>query len=115
MVATVICADGSEWRAQVLSSGGCVGHDDPADCEWPMAAHHVVTTQKLRKMGRVDLIHETANGVPACYEVHRKHHSRIAPIARERLPVEALAFAEGLGLGWWIDKFYGVDATNPGS
>lgn len=104
----MIAEDGLEWRTFVLSSGPCVMHDDPADCDGRLVGHHVVTQQVLRKHGFNDLRWATENGVPICDRGHGRHHSRHTPIPRERLPREAIEFAEGLELGWWLDRFYGA-------
>lgn len=81
-----------------------------------MQAHHVLTAQSLRRHGFKHLIYETVNGVPTCYKAHRQHHNRIAPISRERLPAAAIAFAESVGLGWQIARYYpALDVANPGS
>lgn len=112
----MIAEDGFEWKTRVLASGPCVVHGDPSECELPMQAHHVLTSQSLRRHGFKHLIYETDNGVPACYKAHRQHHNRITPIRREQLPAAAIAFAEGVGLGWQITRYYpALDSENLGS
>lgn len=110
----MIAEDGFEWKTRVLASGGCAVHDDPMCCEFPMRAHHVVTQQSLRKHGLKVLRWETDNGLPVCEGAHRRHHSGLLRIPRERLPAAAIRFAENAGLGYLIERYYPA-SENPGS
>ena len=103
-----------DWKMIVLSSGRCAVHDDLGDCELPMRAHHIVTWQALRRHGLSDLRWCVENGLPVCEGAHRRHHSGRARIPRERLPLAAIAFAESVGLGYQIERYYPV-VENPGS
>lgn len=102
----MIAADGYEWKARVLSSGPCVAHDDPSECEGEIRAHHVITQQALRNRGLDGFRWLVANGVPVCELAHRRHHSGHTRIRRDQLPSYAIAFAESHGLGWMIDRYY---------
>lgn len=104
----MIAADGYEWKRLVIfaSGGCCLAHDDPSECELPLRAHHVITQQALRKHGLAGFRWETRNGIPVCESGHRRHHSGLERIPRERLPASAIAFADEVGLDWMIDRYY---------
>lgn len=37
---------------------------------------------------------------------HERHHSGVEKLQLSDLPVEAIEFAEELGLGWWLESRY---------
>ena len=76
------------WKLAVLHKGLCVVTGNR-----PEQSHHVVTRQKLRKIGREDAWWDARNGVPVTTRAHQRHHSRHAPIPLSSLPPEALEFA----------------------
>lgn len=84
----------------------CIVHDDPADCEGEIAAHHVVTQQHLRKQGHAALLWDPRDGTAVCEAAHRHHHSGRARIEIARLPLRCVKFAQELGLDWYIDRYY---------
>lgn len=102
----MIAEDGLDWKTRVLASGPCAAHEDFSECELPMRAHHILTQQALRRHGLGQYRWCVENGLPVCELGHRRHHSGYARIARVRLPAAAIAFAESVGLGWMIERYY---------
>lgn len=102
----MIATEPFEWKARVLASGPCIAHPGKYECEGEVRAHHVITQQALRKHGWIDFRWETDNGVPVCERGHRRHHSGLERIPRDRLPRRAIDFANAIGLGWMILRYY---------
>ena len=104
--------DGKRWRAEGLAiAPGC------ERCHGRVAAddrHHIVYRQILRRelgerYGVAAM--DQANGMSLCRPCHNAHHAWFDPIVFERLPAEAVAFAERHGLRWFLDRTYpGVQA-----
>ena len=69
-------------------------------------AHHVISQETLRKMGREDLLWVVENGMPVARRVHQNHENASKRIPRVVVPAVAVAFAEQLGLGWMIERDY---------
>lgn len=96
-----------EFRVAVLAvDGGCLLHDDPADCVGDVEAHHVVSQQQLRRAGRDDLLWDPRNGMAVCDQGHDRHHLAFDRIPRDRVPARCLAFAVENGLDRLIDRYY---------
>lgn len=66
--------------------------------------HHVVYQQHVRNRGG-DLT-DARNLLALCYDCHRRHHNRVAPIPRASLPDAAVEFAEEL-LGDYANDYLG--------
>lgn len=98
--------DPRAWKYEVLRRDGCVVHDDPADCELPMQAHHVITQQALRKRGLSGAAWDPRIGVGVCYRAHRRHTLAVERIPLARLPLTVRAFVHGLGLDWMLERYY---------
>lgn len=84
----------------------CIVHDDPADCEGEIKAHHVITQQHLRKHGLAEFLWDPRDGTAVCEGAHRRHHSGRDRIEITRLPLRCVKFAQELGLDWYIDRYY---------
>lgn len=67
-------------------------------------AHHVVYQQHVRRHGGD--VDDARNLLPLCYDCHRRHHNRVAPISREVLPDAALGYASEL-LGDYAEDYLG--------
>jgi hypothetical protein len=90
------------WRAAV-TAGGCImppPHDGPID------PHHVVSQQELKKRGLEKWLTCPDNGIGLCRRHHANHETAFARVPRHLLPPSAVAFAERLGLGYYIERFY---------
>lgn len=96
------------WRESVFERDGfnCPVHDDPKDCEWPPAAHHVVLAQLLRRDGHINAVYARAAGMTVCSRAHRQHHNRVRPIFLDEIPAECVTFAVELGYGDWLERTY---------
>lgn len=81
--------------------------------------HHVVYQQHVRRAFRGQhpsnttpeyaecikkLLSDRRNMLPLCYDCHRRHHNRVAPISRSDLPDAAVLYAEEL-LGDYADDY----------
>jgi hypothetical protein len=100
-----------EFKVAVLATDGrCVLHDDPADCEGDLQAHHVVTRQQLRHAGRRDLEWDPRNGATVCEDVaHRRHTLALERIPFSRLPRRCVAFAREYGFEDVLRRYYPPD------
>jgi hypothetical protein len=94
-----------EWKRRVCLHG-CAVHDDPADCDGVLQAHHVITQGHLRKHGLEGALWDVRNGLCCCEGAHRRHTLAVERIRRDRLPAETVGFAEEHGLGWKLDRYY---------
>lgn len=96
-----------EWKQRV-GFMGCVVHVGEMDgwCEGVLQSHHVLTQQALRKRGLEHLRWDVRNGVCVCEGAHRRHTLALERIPYEALPPAALEFADEVGLGWMIDRYY---------
>lgn len=72
-------------------------------------AHHVISADYLRRNhpGRV---YEADNALPLCRDCHGRHTN-----ASRRIPIGHLLrvnreFADELGLGWYLDRYYEASA-----
>jgi hypothetical protein len=86
--------------------GGCIVHDDPADCDGDFHAHHVVTQAQLRAAALFDQLWDANNGACVCETVHRRHHRGSERIRRDRLPARCIAFAREYGFDAVLDRYY---------
>jgi hypothetical protein len=94
------------WRERVLERDqGCVVHADPKDCDEGWQAHHVVAQQELRRTAPAELWNVLV-GMGVCGLAHRQHHSRIAPIPRQAIPVEVDVFLQRLGFHNYLVRHY---------
>lgn len=93
------------WK-RVVTLGGCIVHDDPADCVDPLEGHHVISQQALRKRGLHDFLWDVRNGVGVCGRAHRRHDLATERIPREKLPPCVWEFAAEHGLTWYLERFY---------
>ena len=108
----MIC-EPAEWKRRVCMHG-CQIHDDWGDCDPPLQAAHIIPQQSLKRRGLHSLLWDTRNGIGACYGAHRASDRSVvrsdgssARFPRERIPLEAEAFAQEIGLDWMLDKLYG--------
>ena len=93
------------WKWLVLRrDGGCVMAPD--GCDGDLQAHHIITQQKLRQVGRDDLRWDVRNGLTLCERHHRRHTRALARVPFELLRPEALEFADEVGLAWTLDRYY---------
>jgi len=100
-----------DFRVAVRAvDGRCLAHDDPADCEGEIHAHHVVYQQTLRKLGLSELRWDPHNGMALCERAHRRHHSGHEKLRRDQLPQRCVDFAEQHGLAYVLDRFYAPPA-----
>ena len=95
----------AEWKRRVALHG-CFWHSDRADCDGPVQGCHVIPQQTLRRHGHRESLWDVRNGVGACERAHRRHDNHQERWPRERLPGYVLEFAEELGLGWYMERFY---------
>lgn len=78
----------------VVCSEPCIGTEISGHvCDGPLQAMHVVPKQTLRRRGLHDLVYDATNGVAGCYEIHRRHDSKVELIARELLPARCIRWA----------------------
>ena len=95
------------FKVAVLSTDGrCIVHDDPADCDGPLQAHHTITQQQLRRAGRSDLAWDPRNGATVCEKAHRRHTLAVERIPLDRLPARCVAFANEHGFDHVLRKVY---------
>lgn len=98
----------SDWREQVFErdQSSCLVHRNPAECEWPPAAHHVVLAQRLRRDGHIDALNDRRIGMTVCSKAHRQHHAGTRVIRRDEVPAEVRAFVVELGYADWFERHY---------
>lgn len=78
----------------------------PHLCEGRVENHHVVDQQKLREIGREDLLWDPRNRLRVDYRTHRRHTAAVERIPLAALTKAHLEFAAEIGLTWWIERFY---------
>lgn len=91
------------WRASVVL-GGCVLASD--ECQGPVQGHHVLPQRVLKREGYEARLWDPRNGIGLCELHHTRHERRLAVVPLLLLPDAAIAFAEEVGLGWWLERFY---------
>ena len=91
-------------RAVLTLDRECIA--GPEECEGPLRAHHVLSQQQLRHAGLADSTWLADVGACVCERHHRRHHSRVEPIPRRRLPMRCEHFAHRHGLGYILDRYY---------
>lgn len=68
--------------------------------------HHVITTQALRRYGFTDRLWDPRNCLPVCFDCHGSHHGASRRIPLSVLSEDARAFADELGLGYLLERYY---------
>lgn len=76
------------------------------ECDGRVENHHVIDQEKLRDVGREDLLWDPRNRLRVDNRTHRRHTNAVERIRRDALRPEHLEFAAELGLEWWIERFY---------
>lgn len=72
-----------------------------------LESHHVLAKGALRRLGFApEEIHSPANAMCLCAFHHARHESHRERVPRRLLPAGTVAWAEGLGLGWLLDRCY---------
>lgn len=96
-----------DFKVAVLAlDGGCLVHDDPADCYGDVEAHHVTTQQQLRRAGRHDLLWDPRNGMAVCDRAHDRHHLGYQRIPLACVPTRCVEFAREHGFERVLDRYY---------
>lgn len=98
------------WK-NAVTANGCAVHDNPADCEPPVQACHVISQQTLRNHGHQDKLWDVRNGIGACYRAHRRSDLGIQRFPVGKLPPAVWEFAGELGLLWVLEGLYGRRAA----
>jgi len=98
-----------DWKYR--DARGCMFHDDPADCEPPVQAAHVIGRQTLRRHGLSGHAWDRRNRVFACYRAHRRSDLAVERFPVDRLPESVWEFAADTGLLWWLERIYGRRAA----
>jgi hypothetical protein len=103
----------AEWRRHFAARPCVMYRESPCDQEGTFRnfGHHVLSQQALKRRHLHGLLFDRRNGIALCSRHHRRHEAAVERIPRDRLPPEALEFAERLGLGWWIEQRYPKRAT----
>lgn len=94
------------WKLTVLERDQGCYHTNPAECEPPFEAHHVVPQQKLRRDGRTEALWNPLSGMGVCRKHHWQHHHRTRPILLDEIPPVVVAFFREAGYSWYLDKHY---------
>lgn len=80
-----------------------------------LQAHHVTTQEAIRRWcrdrhvdngTRADLLWDPANGMCVCERHHNRHTLAIRRLPVYAIPATAYTFANALGLGQLIDRYY---------
>lgn len=99
----------AHWEA-AMGQGACAvcpPHRVGAGEFMRLEAHHVLAKGVLRRHGfPPEVVHDPANALCVCRRHHALHESCQARIPRSALPAGTVAWAEGLGLGWLLDRCY---------
>lgn len=82
---------------------------------WNIEAHHVIAKQEIKRVARTgrwewdreqEAIWDNRNGIPVCSECHMRHESAYKRISRGNVPPSAVEFADELGVGYLIERYY---------
>lgn len=92
--------------ADVWNERGACEIDAPHVCDGRVENHHVIDREKLKEIGRPDLVFDVRNRLRVDYRTHRRHTTAVERIPFEWLPPAAIEFARELGLVWWLERFY---------
>lgn len=99
----------AHWEA-AMGQGGCAmcpPHPVGGAEFMRLEAHHVLSKSGLRTLGfPPEVVHAPENALCVCRSHHAAHESYRGRIPRSRLPAGTVAWAEGLGLGWLLDRCY---------
>ena len=78
-------------------------------------AHHVIAKQTIKRMARSEkwdwdreqeTIWDFRNGIPVCVDCHQRHETAYRRISQSNVPPEAVEFADELGVGYLIERYY---------
>ncbi len=111
------------WHDAIVAMGCEICPRLGEACEGAVQAHHVLRSQFIRgwvaaeaheqyltQAAHADLERELLwdlrNGQAVCYRAHRRHHNRVQPIPLWLVPLDALRFAEQLGLAHRVEADY---------
>lgn len=75
-------------------------------CEGDVQGHHAITQQALKNRGLHASLWDTRNKVDVCTHRHEQITTSSKPLPRRLLPAAVFEFADELGLGWYLDRFY---------
>lgn len=77
--------------------------------------HHVIAKQEIKRVARSgrwefdreqDALWDVRNGIPLCDRCHQRHETAFKRVPRHLIPPAAVAFADELGVGYLIDRYY---------
>lgn len=94
------------WTANLGPCQVCPA--EGGECYGPLAGHHIITQQALRREGLELYLWDLRNRLTVCQGRHDRHHNGTR-IARELLPAPAFEFAEEVGLTRLIERYYPAD------
>ncbi len=84
---------------EVVCSESCIGAQIPGHvCDGPLQAMHVVPKATLKKRRLWHLMYDPSNGIPGCYEIHRRHDNKVELIPRSLLPARCIRWANEHGV-----------------
>lgn len=106
--ASVIEAD--IWREGLTGCEVC--ENEGTACRGPIQGHHVVSKQKLKRLGHTDHLLDKRNRLGVCEHRHEQHTTGHKPIPRWALPASVFEFTEELGLTWYLDRYYPAEQEN---
>lgn len=79
--------------------------------KWRIDAHHIIPKRVLIRLGFSEYVMDKRNRLPVCRDHHESHHNRSHPLPRRLLPEAAFAFADELGISWYLDRHYPKEAA----
>lgn len=94
------------WKIEVCAAG-CQIHDNPADCDGPLQACHVISQMALKKRHLYAHLWDRRNSVCACLRAHTRSDAGLERFPPERIPAEAWEFAAWLNLTYLLERLYG--------
>lgn len=90
------------WRENL---GRCVLYGVTA-CEGKVRGHHIIEKRTLRREGLTEYVWDRRNRLGLCDRHHARHHSGLERVPWRFLSDAAFDFAEEVGLGYLIDRYY---------
>lgn len=92
------------FRALAYENGCAICHG-----QTELEVHHLIPKRLLKAEGHVDKLWARENGLVLCRTHHARHESGFARVPASVLPHESWAFAQDIGLDWFLERIYGAE------
>lgn len=74
-----------------------------------LEVHHIVPKRILKREGYADRLWDDRNALVLCRRCHERHELAVRRVPFDLLPPQVHDFAEELGLGWVLERYYDTE------